>query len=121
VVSGPLDYGPQVVVLAWPLGVAGRALAAVAGRHPALSAARQHRMDGDQAAFLEDQDLLRGDLDLDDTATRQIWDAVLVAVDRDHAVAADPALDPQDGRERDRGQGLKVRLLGTLAWAARGP
>lgn len=84
----------------------------MAAGDPPLVPAVKNRVDGNQVAVLEDVDLLGCDLYGDLPAHRRVRHAVIVAIDRDHAVAADPALQTEDLVERPCGQELQSRLLG---------
>ena len=83
----------------------------MSGDDPALAAAVEHRMDGDDLAVLEDTDLGGGAVHFDQAAARAIGHAVEIAADRDHAVAGDAPLEPQDALERARQQRLQCRAL----------
>ena len=74
----------------------GRDGLAMAGIDPALVLAFQHRVTGDQLAVLEDTDLGRMVLNLDDPASCCVGYAVLIAAHRDHALLADTPLDGQN-------------------------
>ncbi|RFC61762.1 hypothetical protein DYI37_19585, partial [Fulvimarina endophytica] len=61
--------------------------------YTALLTAFQYRMSGDQNAVLEDLDLVGELVHLHDPATRGVRNAVEVAVDADHAVPTEAALE----------------------------
>ena len=65
------------------------------GIDAALVLALQNRMRGDLGAVFEDPNLVRVVLDLDDALAGRIRNAVVVSVDRDHALVADPPLHGQ--------------------------
>ncbi|CAM4175052.1 hypothetical protein PAYE108092_21000 [Paracoccus yeei] len=83
----------------------------MAGIDPALVLAFQHRVAGDQCAILEDPDLGRVVLDLDDAPPGGVGNAVLVAAHGDHAFLADP---PLDGQNRLIGTGRQGQQLGAF-------
>ncbi len=77
----------------------------------ALTAAIQHRMNGDDGAILKNADLVGSAVHFDHSPTRAVRHAVEIAVDGDHAVARNASLEPQHGLERARCQRLKRRTL----------
>ena len=88
---------------------------AVALGDAAPAAALKHGMGGDALAVLQDVDLGRGNLDLDDAASRAVGHGVEIAADRDHALARDPAFQAQHGVERPGWQRSEERpLLGEV-------
>ena len=78
---------------------------------PVLPAPFQDGMDGDQPALIEDADLVGKLMDLDDPAG-SVWDAVVIAADRDQAVMADAALELEQRIEGEGRQPLQFGLLG---------
>ena len=104
-----------------PAGVAGPAavgLSARAGRRgavariePAQVPALEDGMQGDEDAVLEDADLAGMVLHLDDAPAGGVRNAVEVAGDGHHAVAADAPLDGERGAVGDGGQRDQVRAL----------
>ena len=83
----------------------------MAGIDPSLVLALHHRMTGDELAILEDPNLGRVVLDLDDPPPRSVGNAVLIAAYRNHAFLADAAFDRQHRVIGVRRQGQKMWLL----------
>ena len=83
----------------------------MAGSDPALVAAFQHGMGGNQLAVLEDADLVGQGVHLDHAPAGGIGHAVEVAADADHALARDPPLEPQHRPERGQRQRPQEGLL----------
>ena len=84
----------------------------MAGIDAALVLALQHRMAGDQMAVLEDPNLGRMVLNLNDPPPCRVGDAVLVATNRDHAFLADPPFHGEHrivGARRQGKQGNRVK------------
>ncbi len=81
------------------------------GVDAALVLSFQNRVRGDLGAVLEDPNLMRMVLDLDDALSGRVRDAVVIAVDRDHTLVTDPSLDGQHGAIRDRRQHRQARLF----------
>jgi len=81
------------------------------GDDAALAAAVHHGMHGNDAAIFEDADLAGGAVHLDGPAPGGVGHAVEVAVDGDHAVPGDAALQPQHGLERPSRQRLQAGAL----------
>ena len=65
----------------------------MAGRHDPLPTARHQRLHGHASAVDAEMQLVDQDLHFDRAHSQAIGDAVGVATDRHHAIAADPALD----------------------------
>jgi len=59
-------------------------------------------MAGDKLVAFEDLDLVRHAVDLDHPAPCGIGNRVIVAANAHHALAADPAIELEDGAERDQ-------------------
>jgi len=90
---------------------------------PALAAAVEDGVDGDDLARLQDAHLVGHAVHLDGAPARGVGHAVEIAVHGHHAVAGDAPLQPQHGLERTGGQRLQAgALLGEmlLDHAARG-
>ena len=83
----------------------------MAGIDPSLVLALQHGMAGDQLAILEDPNLGRVVLDLDDPPPRGVGNAVLIATHRHHAFLADAAFDRQHSVVGTARQGQKMGLF----------
>lgn len=84
---------------------------AVRGGDPALVAAFQNQVGGDQRPIFEDLHLVRQGVDLHHPSARGVRHAVEVAADADHAVAGYPPLKAQHGPERRQRQRPQVRPL----------
>ena len=67
-----------------------------------------HGMDGNDVARLENAHLVGDAVHLDDAPARAVRHAVEVAVDRDHAVTGDAALEPQHRLERSGREWLQL-------------
>ena len=81
----------------------------------ALAAAVDHGVHGDDSALLEDPDLVGGAVHLDGAPPGRVGHAVEVAIDGDHAVLSDAALQTQHGLERPGWQRLQAGpLLGEV-------
>ena len=93
------------------LTLAGGGKGAVSGRDAPLAAAVQHRMGGNDAAIFDDAHLIGRAVHIDDTAAGDVGHAVEVAVDRDHAVAGEAALEPQHRLEWTGRQLLQLGLF----------
>lgn len=74
----------------------GRDRLAMAGIDPSLVLALQHGMTGDQLTILEDPNLGRVVLGLDDPPPRGVGNAVLIATHRNHAFLTDAPFDRQN-------------------------
>ena len=74
-------------------------------RNPALLATFQNRMRRDQDAVLEDLNLGGELVNIDDAAARDVRDAVKIAVDADHAVPTEAALQLENRSEWRQRQG----------------
>jgi NAD(P)-dependent dehydrogenase (short-subunit alcohol dehydrogenase family) len=78
------------------------------GGDATLAAALHHGVDGDHRPLLQDADLNCGAVHLDRATPCGVRHAVEVAVDRDHAVLGDTALQAQHGLERSGRQRLQA-------------
>ena len=79
---------------------------------PVLPPSLQNRVDGDESSLIEDAQLVRQLVDLDD-APRAVGHAIVIAADRDEAVMADTALELQQGIEGECRQRLELSPLGS--------
>ena len=66
----------------------------------ALTTTVDHGMDGNDCPLLKDADLVGRAVHFDRATTGRVGHAVEVAIDRDHAVLGDAALQPQHRLER---------------------
>jgi len=80
--------------------------------NPVLPAPFQDRMRGDEPTPVEDADLVRELVNLDDTP-RPVGDAVVVSADRDQPVMADATFELEQRVEGERRKGLQFRPLGS--------
>jgi hypothetical protein len=69
----------------------------MAGINPTLVLALQHWVAGDQIAILEDPNLSRMVLHLDDPPPCCVGHAVMIAADGDHPIFADASIHGQNG------------------------
>jgi hypothetical protein len=83
----------------------------VTGNDTTLTAAIQHRMNGDDGAILENANLVGRAVHFNRSTACAVRHAVKIAVDRDHAIARDASLEPRHGVEWPGGQWLKRRAL----------
>jgi len=83
----------------------------VRGVDPVLPPSLQDRVDGNQPSLVEDAQLVRQLVDLDD-APGAVGHAVVIATDRDEPVMADPALELQQRIEGECRQRLELVPLG---------
>jgi hypothetical protein len=83
----------------------------VPGDDATLAAAIQDGMNGDDIAILENANLVGRAVHFHRPPPRTVRHAVEIAVNRDHAIAGDASLEPQDGLERSRWQRLERRAL----------
>ena len=72
-------------------------------RDAALTTTVDHGMDGDDCALLQNPNLVGRAVHFDRAATGRVGHAVEIAVDRDHAVLGDAALQAQHRLERPGG------------------
>ena len=78
---------------------------------PALAAAFEHGMDGDQLVVLQNADLVGQRVHLDDAAAGAIGNRIKIAADRHHTLASDPAIERQHDGEGHGRRRLQVRLF----------
>ena len=78
---------------------------------PALMAALQHRMRGDQSAVLEDANLIGERMHFDDPLPGRVGNAVKIAADAHHAFMRDPSFQLKDRAERRQRQDFEVQLF----------
>lgn len=93
------------------LAVDGRLHCSMSCRDAALAMAIDHGMDGDDCALLKDPDFVGRAVYFDRAATGRVGHAVEIAVNRDHAVLGDAALQAQHRLERSGGQRLEAGAL----------
>ena len=74
---------------------------------PALMAALQHGMRGDQGAVFEDPHLIGERMHFDDPLPGRIGDAVKIAADAHHAFMRDPPFQLEDRAEGRQRQNLR--------------
>jgi len=84
---------------------------AVGRINPALIAALERSMHGNECTAFEDLDLVGKDMDVEDAPARRIRDAVEIAPDADQALVRDAPFELEDGPIRRQGQRLQERLL----------
>ena len=78
---------------------------------PALMAALQHGMRGDQSPVFEDPNFIGERMHLDDPLPGRVRNAVKIAADAHHAFMRDPAFQLEDRAERRQRQQLEMHLL----------
>jgi hypothetical protein len=79
--------------------------------NPALMAALQHRVRGDQGPVFEDRNFVGERMRFDDPLPGRVRHAVKIAADAHHALMRDPAFQHEDRAERRQRQHFEMPLL----------